>query len=189
MTHIPLMVDLRSCISVVIGGGRIAARRVGTLCDAGAKVTIISPDLVPSLLEGVQIGKWQWKRKYFEPSDLENAFIIVAATDDTATNRVVAQAAPPHALVNVVDDPSLGNFHVPVSLKRGRFTLSVATGGASPILARRIRDELARQYDESFGEKVEQLYQLRMALKSSEDDPEARLKRLENMVDSIFDNE
>ncbi|SDW96815.1 precorrin-2 dehydrogenase / sirohydrochlorin ferrochelatase [Marininema mesophilum] len=189
MAHIPLMVNLRGRLATVIGGGKIAARRVRTLCEAGAQVTIVAPEITPTLMERVNQGVLHWHRKPFEPGDLDKAWVIVAATDNKATNRAVAEAAGSHCLVNVVDDSSLGNFHVPVSLNRGKLTFAVSTGGASPILARRIREDLARQYDETWGEKVEQLYQLRERLKKSEIREQDRHQRLVDGVEEMFKKE
>ncbi|PTX63238.1 precorrin-2 dehydrogenase/sirohydrochlorin ferrochelatase [Melghirimyces profundicolus] len=181
MNHTPIMLNLHGRPAVVIGAGKVAARRSRWLLEAGARVTVVAPEAGGEIRTLAGEGKLHWRKKAFEPADLHDAWVVVAATDSAEVNRKVAEAAGSRQLVNVVDRPSLGNFHVPVRLNRGRLTLSVSTGGASPFLARMIRDELAEQYDESWREKLDRLYREREKIRTSglsEEEKRRRLRRL-----------
>lgn len=157
----PFMVHLIGKQAVIVGGGRVAFRKALRLMKGGARVTIVSPEVHPALQECIEAGKIDWKQKKFMVDDLEDAWVVVAATDSPDVNRRVALFARSRQLVNVVDQPELGNFHTPAELNRGRLILAVSTGGASPVLACKIRDHLANVYDESWEKKVEDLYQKR----------------------------
>lgn len=101
-----------------------------------------------------------------EPVDYEDAFIIFAATNDPVANQEVVRYAGPSRLVNVVDQPTLGSFTVPAVARRGRLVLSVSTGGASPILAKRIRNDLLAAYPEDYAGYTEFLFYCREKLKN-----------------------
>ncbi|PTM58079.1 precorrin-2 dehydrogenase/sirohydrochlorin ferrochelatase family protein [Desmospora activa] len=163
----PLMVDLQGKPAVVVGGGRVALRKVETLLEAKAQVTIVSPTLQPELLQLVEAGDAVWRRQPFSVDVLEEAWMVVAATDDAAVNAQVASAAGKRLLVNVVDQPELGNCHFPALLRRGRLTLAVSTGGASPRLAQQIRDGWKEQFDDTWTERLERLYQERRKRRAS----------------------
>ncbi|WP_342511864.1 NAD(P)-binding protein [Sporosarcina sp. FSL K6-1522] len=150
MAFYPVMCNVENTVAIVVGGGRIAYRKIVGLLQAGACVTVISPEIhveIEKLLEEKQII---WRKKVFEARDLEFAWIVIAATNHQEVNEQVALATSPHQLVNVVDNPEISNFHVPAKLTRGDLIISVATGGASPTLAKVIRDELAVVFDDSY---------------------------------------
>lgn len=149
MKAYPIILDIVAKEVLVIGGGRIATRKTLDLLTAGARVTVISPDLHPTLAELEAKHRLAWINKRFEPSDVQlSAFIVIAATNCKACNELVARSAYSHQLVNVVDDAQLGTFHVPAKLTRGKLTITVSTGGSSPALAKQVRDELALHCDE-----------------------------------------
>ena len=165
MKSYPIMLDLTNKAVVVIGGGRIAYRKIVGLLQAGAKITVISPEINPKIEELIIAERITWHKKEFEQDDLDSAFIVIAATDNHLVNNQVALSAGVHQLVNVVDDQSLSNFHVPAKLTRGNLTISVATGGASPTLAKVIRDEFAEVYDDSYEDYLVFLRQVTIKIK------------------------
>lgn len=164
MESYPIMFNAENQPASVIGGGRVAYRKVKRLIESGAAVTVISPDLCPELEELASASMFTWKKKTFDREDIRDAFIVIAATDDKAVNRTVANAVFPRQLVNIVDDPELGNFHVPASLHQGKLTISVATGGASPFLAKRIRNDLKLHFDSSYQDYMTFLEEVRRLL-------------------------
>jgi len=129
---------------VVVGGGKVATRKVGKLLQAGAGVVVISPEVRPELAEiDVEI-----QSRPYECGDLEGANLAFAATGSREVNAAVAREAKERGVpINVADRPSEGDFAVPSTLRRGNLQVAVSTGGASPTLARRIRSEL----EEAFG--------------------------------------
>lgn len=140
MDYLPIFLDLAGQKAVVVGGGDVAARKIGLLSAAGAKITVIAPEIAPTLA-AVPLSHL---RKRFEPGDLAEACLCIAATSDRAVNVAVAEAARARRIpVNVVDDPSLCSFIMPAIIDRGPIVVAVSSGGVSPVLARLIRTRLA----------------------------------------------
>jgi len=128
---------------VVIGGGKVASRKVKTLLSYGAQVEVVSPEVVPELEDLAREGKIVLKKRPYQEGDLEGAFLVVAATNLPAVQeQVVGEAQKRGLLLNVVDQPERSNFIVPSVVRRGRLTLAISTSGASPALARRLRETL-----------------------------------------------
>jgi siroheme synthase-like protein len=154
--YYPIFIDLRAQLCLVVGGGPVAVRKVQGLLAAGAYVRVIAPQIrpMPPASEVVQ--------RPFHPDDVTGAAFVIAATDDAATNAAVAAAARAHGIwVNVVDAPTLGTCILPAVVRRGALRIAISTGGASPVLARRLREALERAYGEEYGELVELLADLR----------------------------
>jgi precorrin-2 dehydrogenase/sirohydrochlorin ferrochelatase len=171
---------------VVVGGGKVATRKVETLLNADANVTVVSPEITDELKEWVKLQKISWKQKRFEEDDVAEAFIIIAATDHTEINLNVHQAAHPHQLINIVDRPELGNFIVPSTLQRGKLLISVSTSGASPGLSRKIKQELATVYDETYEEYLDFLSSCRQKVLEQVDQPVVRQYIFKALLDSKF---
>ena len=145
------LVNLATACCVVVGGGEVAVRKVAALCEAGARPVVISPLLCDALQRQVEEGEIDAIQREYQPGDLAGVWLVIAATDDPATNEAVWQEAQSTGcLVNVVDDPERCNFHVPAVVRRGDLTLSVSTSGNSPALARRIRRSLEQQFDAAY---------------------------------------
>ncbi len=175
--------ETRRC--VVIGGGAVAARKVAGLLTAHAAVTVISPQLVPELEQRAAAGEVQVVRRAYQPGDLEGAALVIAATDDPAVNRAVwEEASRRGCLINVVDDPACSNFIVPAVVRRGEITVAVSTGGASPALARRLRERLAATIGPEYGILADLLAELRPALLARCAPGEPRLAAALRLVDS-----
>ena len=167
MKSYPIMLNIEDKNAVVVGGGLIAYRKVIGLLQAGAGITVISP-VIHSKIEQLFIeNKIAWKNKMFEPDDLDDAMIIIAATNNEMVNTFVASSAGKHQLVNIVDNSELSTFHVPAKLTRGDLTITVATDGASPTLSTSIRDEIALIYDDSYSDYLEFLTLSRKKVKHS----------------------
>lgn len=146
MPKYSIMLDVKERDAIVVGGGQVAYRKVVGLLQAGASVTVVSPNINEDMQHLHVKNMIVWKEKVVEKMDIQEAFIVIAATNDQHVNERIASFIDKHQLINVVDHPKVSNFHVPATLERGDLTISVATGGASPILAKVIRDELAERY-------------------------------------------
>ena len=163
--YYPAFLDLRGRLVVVVGGGRVAARKVQSLLAAGARVRLVAPSLAPETIPLTQGGRVDYIARGFEPSDLEGACLAVSATDLEAVNRQVRDEADRRGLfVNVVDVPSLCTMVVPAVLRRGDLTLAVSTGGASPAMARRLREGLEEQFGPEWGPYLKIMRALRAKL-------------------------
>lgn len=140
---VTLVVKNRRCI--VVGGGAVAARKADLLLRAEASVAVVAPHLGAELEALAAAGRIRHSARGFVPRDLAGAALAVAATGNRAVNAAVAAAAGKRGIpVNVVDDPALCLFTMPAIVERGRVSVAIATGGASPTLARRLRAEIER---------------------------------------------
>ncbi len=149
---------------MVVGGGNVAWRKVCSLKEAGAKVTVVSPDFCPEL-EG-EAGVERIQQKY-DTAILKGAALVIASTDDGVVNKkVYRDAIESGILVNVVDKPELCSFIVPASVMRGNLCISISTGGASPALARNIRENLEQHFGEEYNEFTKLLSEMRQQMLS-----------------------
>lgn len=166
MSSYPVTLQLAGRRCVVVGGGAVGARRAAFLAEAGAHVVVVAPEVD----EGVRAAEVH--RRAFVPPDLDGAFLVISATDAAGVNAEVAAAARARGvLVNIADDPGGSDFHAPAVLRRGALTVAVSTGGASPELARRLRDKLGGSFGSEHGELCELLSELRDLVREKIADP------------------
>ena len=147
--YYPAFIDLKGKQCIVVGGGKVAERKVAALLRSGAKVTVISPSVTGVLANYSESKLIKHLKRKYRKGDLEDAFIVIAAASDWRVNRKVSLDAP--CLLNVVDAPGLANFIVPSVIKRGPLALAVSTSGYSPALAKSIGKELELLYGKEFG--------------------------------------
>jgi precorrin-2 dehydrogenase/sirohydrochlorin ferrochelatase len=172
------LIGLADALCVVVGGGEVAVRKVAALREAGARPVVISPVVDETLQRRAERGEIQLVPRPYRPGDLAGARLVIAATDDSATNCAVwREAQAVGCLVNVVDDPAHCNFYVPATVRRGALTISISTAGNSPALARRIRQSLEHQFDDGYQPYLALLGELRPLVQKRIVDP-ARRKAL-----------
>jgi precorrin-2 dehydrogenase/sirohydrochlorin ferrochelatase len=136
----PAFIDLRSRPVLVVGGGVVAERKVESLLEAGAMVTVVSPEFTPLLLEFADSHRIILLERRFVSSDVDGMLLVISATDDAeAQTEVASIAASKNILVNTVDKPELCTFIVPAILRRGDVTIAISTSGKSPSLAAALR--------------------------------------------------
>jgi precorrin-2 dehydrogenase / sirohydrochlorin ferrochelatase len=159
---------------VVVGGGSVAARKVGKLLQAGAKVVVVSPEVRPELVsERVEI-----QQRPYQHGDLEGAQLAFTATDSREVNAAVAREAQERGIpINVADRPAEGDFALPSTLRRGALQVAVSTGGASPTLARRIRSELEEGFGPEWAGLVEEFETARRSGGEPDEDLEEEVSR------------
>lgn len=177
MYPIGLRLEGRSCL--VAGGGQVAARKVRSLLDAGAAVTLAAPEVVPALAALAAEGRIRWLRQRAEAELLEGLqerpFLVFCATDDAAANEAFGRAA--HrvgALVNDAAAPELCDFFVPAAIREGELLVTVSTGGASPALSRALKKRLAAFLGRGWGAWLPRLSRLRESAKERWADSRAR---------------
>ena len=164
----PLVLTALSRIPcVVIGGGRVAERRVTGLIACGAEPLIVSPELTQRLQGWCEEGKLRHRRRRYRSGDLAGASLAIAATSDPQVNeRVAAEAEACGILVNVATSPHQGHFQIPATARSGRLLVSVSTGGTNPGLAAHLRDELASSWTADYALLLEITTPLRAHLRS-----------------------
>ncbi len=185
-SYYPIMLNLSGKKVVIIGGGTVAARKILTLLEANAEITVISPELHEKVIPAFDDHLFIWKQKCFEPADLANAFLIIAATNQEAVNLQVYENTSNQQLINVVDRPDLSSFIVPASFRRGKLAVAVSTSGAMPGLSRKIKQDLAAQYDETYEDYINFLEQSRQRVLQEIADPNKRRKILHSLLQPIF---
>lgn len=163
--NMPLMIDLTNKNVVIVGGGTVASRRAQTLSQYVEHMTVISPTITEKLQNMVDKGVVIWKEKEFEPSDIVDAYLVIATTNEPCVNEAVKQALPEHTLFNNVGDASNGNVVFPSALHRDKLTISVSTDGASPKLTKSIMAELEALYPPSYSSYIAFLYTCRQKIK------------------------
>jgi precorrin-2 dehydrogenase / sirohydrochlorin ferrochelatase len=183
--YYPVYLDLAGRPCVVIGGGKVAERKVATLLKYGADVTVIAPEVMPAIETLVDEDLIILERRGYVRGDLAGAFVVICATDSEEINRAVySEAEEMGVLVNVVDVPALCNFIVPSIVRRGGLQIAISTGGAAPAVAKRVRKRLQEEFGEEWGPYVELLGQVRaLAMSEIEDDAE-RKAFFERVADS-----
>ena len=140
MNTFPISLRIANHRCLVVGGGDIAARKVELLLRANAVVSVVAPELCPSLEELRRLGSISHLPRTFENHDVPGNFLVIAATNDLTTNRRVSEVSESNNIpVNVVDQPELCTFTMPSIVDRSPVTIAVSTGGASPVMAGQVR--------------------------------------------------
>lgn len=153
---IVLKLDGRRC--VVVGAGGIAESKTSTLLGCRAQVTVIAPIATEFIQEQARQGKLKWQQREFAATDLDGAFLVIAATNSSQVNeRVFRAGRESGVLCNVVDDPDHCDFYYPAVVHRGAMQIAISTGGQSPALAHRLRVELEQQFGPEYAVWVEEV--------------------------------
>ena len=184
--YYPIFLDVEGKPCLVVGGGPTAERKVEALLECGASVRVIASSVGERLRALDRAGRIVCVERAFEPGDTAGMVVVIAATDDRTTNeRIAAEARRSGILCNVVDAPDLCSFIVPSVVRRGALTIAVSTGGNSPALARKIREELEEEFGEEYGELLELLGSLRRTMQARfPDDPRKRGRLFHRLVRS-----
>lgn len=184
MYPITLNIENRKCL--IIGGGKIAYLKAGPLLEAGAIVTVISPEISEGFKKLEEQGKIYVVLKEVEEDDYKDAFLIIAATNSPEVNEQIYKNAHENQLVNVISNHELSHFHIPATLHRGKLSISISTNGASPQLAKKIRNDLKEIYNESYEEYLEFLFEARKYIKSRSISKEDKSKLLKEAITDIY---
>jgi precorrin-2 dehydrogenase/sirohydrochlorin ferrochelatase len=185
MKYYPVFLVLRDRPCVVVGGGEVAERKALSLLEAGADVTVVSPTLTPKLAGLAHTAKINHIPRAFEEHDLTGMFLAVAATDSPEVNTAVGRLCrKKHILVNVVAPPEESSFLVPSVVERGDLAIAISTGGASPGLSKRIRQELEDKYGREYEGFLARMAVLRKRLMDEVPDEKDRRDIMSAVLDS-----
>ncbi len=167
MAYYPIFLELRDRPCLVIGGGREAQRKIEGLLAAGSRITVVAPKLTRDLQRMVADGQIDCLQREYQDGDLDGYEVCVVATDDGAVNaQVAAEGKRRRVWVNAVDDPVNCDFILPAIIRRGAITVAASTGGGSPALARRRREELEASLTEEMPALADLLSEVRSELRS-----------------------
>lgn len=179
----PIFLKLEGRRCLVVGAGPIAEGKIHGLLQAGALVEVVAPRAVPRIQEWFGQGVLNWKPRTFEPSDLESVSLVVAATPLREVNTQIFQEARlRNALCNSVDDPENCDFYYPAVVQRGDLQIAISTGGRSPALAQRLRQELEEQFGPEYETWLNELGAARDQMFAAKLDVETRRKLLHELA-------
>lgn len=207
------MIELNNERCLIAGGGTVAYRKVCSMLEFGAVVTVVSPEFCPELLELVEqvntpdkycaatsddrssvenfadySGCLTLVKRRVQPQDIDGAFVVIMATDDEKVNHDMAELCrQQRILVNVVDVKSDCGFYFPAIIKDKEVVISVSTGGQSPVLAGTIKRNIESHLGRSYGDIAERMGELREQIKAQIDGEEERKKAFQQMVRSLLD--
>jgi uroporphyrin-III C-methyltransferase / precorrin-2 dehydrogenase / sirohydrochlorin ferrochelatase len=175
MDYFPLFLKVANRPCLVVGGGKVAARKIQLLQRAGALVTVVSPRSCDEVLAYASAGSVTFVHRDFQDEDLDDMVLVIAATSNEAVNRHVAELADRQRIpVNVVDSPELCSFIVPSMVDRSPVQVAVSTGGASPVLARLLRARLESFIPAAYGRLARLVDDYRQNVKARFSNPAQR---------------
>ena len=183
MRYYPVHLDIKNRVCLVVGGGRVATRKVNTLSACGAKVTVISPEVTPALTDMAGQGLIKLEQRPYHSSDQDGAFLVIAATNDAALNRLIhndAQAAG--RLCNIIDQPRQCDFIVPSVIRQGDLMVTISTGGKSPAFAKHLRRQLKAQFGPEYASLLQLMGAVRQRLLEQAHAPETHKKIFEQLI-------
>jgi precorrin-2 dehydrogenase/sirohydrochlorin ferrochelatase len=182
--YYPVFLDVRGARCVVVGGGPVAARKAKALAEAGAQVVAVAPAFA---VEFESLPNVQRLTAPYNATVPAGARVVVAATDDPSVNAAVSRdARAAGVLVNVVDQPELGDFIAPATVDRGDLVVAVSTGGASPALAARLRRELEAAYPADYAAFTDLLRTMRAEVQATVADAVRRRALLTQLAEPAF---
>lgn len=183
MSLYPVNLDVKGKLCLVIGGGTVASRKVDGLLPCGALIRVISPEVNSHIADLDRLNTLQWLRRDYRTGDLSGAALVFAATNNPdIQSRIVSEARAAAILVNVIDMPQACSFQVPAILRQGGLLLTVATGGASPALAARIKRELESIYGPEYAVLVRMMDTIRGAVVCSGGSPDEHKGIFEKLI-------
>ena len=167
MAYYPIFVEMAGRRVLVVGGGNVAEGKVAGLLTAAADVTVVAPDLTPALRKQHEAGDFRYDAHEYHDGDLEGYEVCFVATDDGAVNAEVAAEGKRRGIwVNAADDPKYCDFILPSVVRQGDVVVAASTGGSSPALARRLREDLTAFLSDDYAPLAELLAAVRADIRN-----------------------
>jgi uroporphyrin-III C-methyltransferase / precorrin-2 dehydrogenase / sirohydrochlorin ferrochelatase len=184
VNYFPVFFDLAGQKVLIVGGGEVGLRKVSLLERTGASISVVAPKIAPGIVERAAAGTLEVHLREFAPSDLDGARLVIVATSRRAVNRWIANLAESRNIpVNVVDDREASRFIVPAIIDRDPVLVTISTGGTSPVLARRLREQLETLIPKRIGRLAVWLDALRGSTRRKLRGTAARRRFFEAIVD------
>jgi len=170
--------------ALVVGGGPVGSRKAETLLRAGARVTLVSPQVTETIRSLADAGRLIWHARRYQSSDVAAMFLVFGATDDPDLNRRIEEdAARQHALCNFAGRPDRGHFILPSIIERGDLLVSISTSGKSPAVARRLRKDMEAYFGEEYAPFLQLMGAVRERLLEREHAPDDHRKVFGQLID------
>lgn len=183
MKYYPVNLDIRNRKCLVVGGGAVGTRKVMTLLDCGAKVTVVSTDVAEKLQELSDSDIIKLEKRPFQVSDLDEMILVMGATDNQEINReIYSEAERLGILCNIADRPEDCNFILPAIVNRGDLIIAISTSGKSPAFAKKMRKDLEKEFGTEYAEFLKLMGEIRNKLLSEDHEPEAHKHLFEQLI-------
>jgi len=184
MRYYPVNLDIKGRQCLVVGGGRVGSRKVDTLVQCGAVVTVVSAEVSPAVKQLADEKAILLKQRAYRASDVEGMFLVIGATDNETLNRQInADAERLNLLCNIADRPEICNFILPAIVRRGSFVMAISTAGKSPAFAKHVRKRLETQFGPEYGLMLELMGAIRSKLLAGAHEPEVHKPLFEQLID------
>ena len=185
MKYYPIHLNINNRNCLVVGGGGVGTRKVKTLLDCGARVTLVSPEISPQLRDLAASGDIILKERSYQSDDLSNLFLVIGATDDEKLNKQISSDADRlNTLCNIADRPEVCNFILPSIVHRDDLVITISTSGKSPALAKKLRKALENQFGKEYGTLLRLMGAIRKKLLQQAHEPEAHKPLFEQLLNS-----
>jgi len=183
MRYYPVYLDIQNRKCLVVGGGSVGTRKVMTLMDCGASVTVVSLDFTTQLFQLADTRAIKLKKRPYRSSDLDGMFLVIGATNNEELNRQISEDAQRlNKLCNIADRPEACNFILPSFINRGDLIIAVSTSGKSPALAKKLRKDLENEFGQEYAEFLRLMEVIRQRLLSKNRDSKAHKYLFEQLI-------
>jgi precorrin-2 dehydrogenase/sirohydrochlorin ferrochelatase len=183
MRYYPVNLDIKNRKCLVVGGGSVGTRKVMTLLECGAVVTVVSSDVAEELLELAEKKMIELKRRPYKSSDIDGMFLVIGATDNEELNwQINKDAEHQNKLCNIADRPEACNFILPSIVNRGNLVIAISTSGKSPAFAKKMRQDLEKEFGEEYDEFLQLMGAIRKKALSEKHEPEAHKHLFEQLI-------
>ncbi len=183
MRYYPVNLDIKMKHCLVVGGGAVATRKVITLVNCDASVTVVSPEVTEALKELAEKGTIVVEKRPYRPSDLDGKFLVIGATNiEHLNSNISSDALHKNILCNIVDQPEACNFILPSIVNRGDLIIAISTSGKSPAFSKQLRKDLEKEFGEEYADFLRLMGAIRRRLLSSEHAPEAHKSLFNKLI-------
>lgn len=184
MRYYPVNLDVQNRDCLVVGGGGVGERKVKTLLECGARVTVVTTLATERLQALASEGHIDLKARGYEPSDLEGKFLVIGATDSEEINEKISEDAARRGLLcNIADRPAACSFVLPAIVRQGDLVIAISTSNKSPAVARRIRQTLEKEFGPEYAVLLNLMGVIRQKLLAEAESPEAHKRMFERLLD------
>ena len=185
MKYYPVFLDINARKCLVVGGGAVGTRKVLSLVECGAVVTVVSPEATEKLQDLARQGVITLKSRTYLPEDMQGMFLVFGATDDDVLNRQINQDAEQlNTLCNIADRPEVCNFILPAAVKRDDLVIAISTSGKSPAFAKKLRKQLEQQFGPEYASFLSLMGGIRSVLLKEKHAPEEHKPIFNRIIDS-----
>jgi uroporphyrin-III C-methyltransferase/precorrin-2 dehydrogenase/sirohydrochlorin ferrochelatase len=174
MKYFPIFLDANYIAAMIIGGGEVASRKIELLLKSTNNITIMSDNVCASVERLINLHQLKWLKHNYQAGQFSDINLVIAATDDTSINKVIAdEARALNILTNVVDQPALCTYITPAIIDRSPMIIALSSSGSAPILIRMLREQIEKTLPQGYGKLADFCYKFREHVK-------ARVKGLRN---------